>query len=105
MDWDGMVRSAEDICLSFDGQVSETEDWEAICILSDEDFCYMYDIEDGGCDLLGYEWDKPTSVICEENTWYRIVLNGQQWKSRKIIIDFVDHDTYSDRIPSYYCKY
>lgn len=39
------------------------------------------------------------------NTWYRIVLNGQQWKSRKIIIDFVDHDTYLDRIPSYYCKY
>ena len=39
------------------------------------------------------------------NTWYRIVLNGQQWKSRKIIIDFVDHDTYMVRIPSYLRKY
>lgn len=39
------------------------------------------------------------------NTWYRVVFNGQKWKSRKIIIDFVDHDTYENRIPSYYCKY
>lgn len=82
MDWDWMVRSAEDICLSFDGQVSETEDWEAICILSDEDFCYMYDIEDGGCDLLWYEyeyeWDMPSSVYCEEN-WWTLNLEEGSW--------------------------
>ena len=39
------------------------------------------------------------------NTWYRVVFNGQKWKSRKIIIDFVDHDTYEDRIPWYYSRY
>lgn len=39
------------------------------------------------------------------NTWYRIVLQDQDWTTRKKIVDFVDHDTYMDRIPSYYRKY
>ena len=39
------------------------------------------------------------------NTWYRIVLQDQDWSTRKKIVDFVDHDTYEDRIPSYYCRY
>lgn len=39
------------------------------------------------------------------NTWYRIVLQDQDWTTRKKIMDFVDHDTYMDRLPSYYRKY
>lgn len=39
------------------------------------------------------------------NTWYRIVLQDQDWTTRKKIVDFVDHDTYMDRLPSYYKKY
>lgn len=39
------------------------------------------------------------------NTWYRIVLQDQDWSTKKKIVDFVDHDTYEDRIPSYYCRY
>ena len=50
-------------------------------------------------------WKKYFRFDVAYNTWYRVVLNGQKWKSRKIIIDFVDHDTYEDRIPSYYCRY
>jgi hypothetical protein len=50
-------------------------------------------------------WKRYYRFDVAYNTWYRVVLNGQKWKSRKIIIDFVDHDTYEDRIPSYYCRY
>jgi len=39
------------------------------------------------------------------NTWYRIVLQDQDQSSRKKIVDFVDHDTYMVRIPSYLRKY
>lgn len=39
------------------------------------------------------------------NTWYRIVLQDQDWSTKKKIVDFVDHDTYEDRITSYYCRY
>lgn len=43
---------AEQACIDNNGQISQTEDWEDICILSDEEFCYMSDIIDWGCDLL-----------------------------------------------------
>ena len=39
------------------------------------------------------------------NTWYRIVLQDQDQPGRKKIVDFVDHDTYMVRIPSYLRKY
>jgi len=103
MDWDWMVRSAENICLSFDGQISETEDWEAICILSDEDFCYMYDIEDGGCDLLWYEWDKPTSVICEENGWTAEIW--LEWWEEQYVCVFDDESfCYQDDLIDWNCN-
>ena len=34
------------------GQLSQTEDGEDICILNDDEFCYMSDVMDWGCDLL-----------------------------------------------------
>lgn len=37
------------------------------------------------------------------NTWYRIVIQDQDWSSRRIIVDFVNHDTYSTNI-SFYLK-
>ncbi len=43
---------AERACIDNNGQISQTEDWEDICILNDEEFCYMSDIIDWGCDLL-----------------------------------------------------
>ena len=43
---------AEQACIDNNGQLSQTEDWEDICILNDEEFCYMSDIIDWGCDLL-----------------------------------------------------
>ena len=43
---------AEEACIDNNGQISQTEEWEDICILSDEEFCYMKDVVDWGCDLL-----------------------------------------------------
>jgi len=43
---------AEQACIDNNGQISQTEDGKDICILSDEEFCYMDDIIDGWCDLL-----------------------------------------------------
>ena len=107
MDWDWMERSAEQICLDFDGQISETEDWEAICILPNDEFCYMFDIEDGGCDLLGYEyeyeWDMPSSVYCEENWWtYQIRL---EWGEEQEVCTFDDDSfCYFDDLVAWNCS-
>lgn len=35
-------------------------------------------------------------------TWYRLVLQNQKWSSKRIIIDFADHDTYEWRCDYYY---
>ena len=43
---------AEEACIDNNGQISQTEEWEDICILSDEEFCYMKDVMDWWCDLL-----------------------------------------------------
>lgn len=43
---------AEEACIDNNGQISQTEEWEDICILNDEEFCYMIDVMDWGCDLL-----------------------------------------------------
>ena len=107
MDWDWMERSAEQICLDFDGQISETEDWEAICILPNDEFCYMFDIEDGGCDLLWYEyeyeWDMPSSVYCEENWWtYQIWL---EWGEEQEVCTFDDNSfCYFDDLVAWNCS-
>ena len=102
-----MERSAEQICLDFDGQISETEDWEAICILPNDEFCYMFDIEDGGCDLLWYEyeyeWDMPSSVYCEENWWtYQIWL---EWGEEQEVCTFDDNSfCYFDDLVVWNCS-
>lgn len=35
-------------------------------------------------------------------SWYRLVLQNQKWSSRRIIIDFANHDTYEWRCDYYY---
>ena len=45
---------AEQACIDSNGQISQTEEWEDICILSDDEFCYMSDVMDWACDLLSY---------------------------------------------------
>lgn len=49
---DDLYPFAEQACIDNNGQLSQTEKWEDICILSDDEFCYMSDIMDWACDLL-----------------------------------------------------
>lgn len=49
--------SSEQICIDYGGQISQTEDGEGICILSDEDFCYLQDLMDWWCDLIYQDYD------------------------------------------------
>lgn len=103
LDWDRMERSAEEICLYFDGQVSETEDWEAICILPNDEFCYMYDIEDWWCDLLWYEWDAPTSVVCEEN-WWNFQVWLEWWEEQNVCVFDDESFCYLQELIDWVCK-
>ena len=66
----------EAACQYSNGQVSEDEDWESICIFSDDSFCYLNEILEWKCrsDLL---WDETQQRIdlwnaqfyCEDNWW------------------------------------
>ena len=49
---DTLYVYAEQACIDNNGQLSQTEDGEDICILNDDEFCYMSDVMDWGCDLL-----------------------------------------------------
>ena len=52
---------AEQACIDSNWQVSVTEAWDNICVLSDDEFCYMDDIIDWWCDLLYQDY-----AICTE---------------------------------------
>ena len=49
---DSLYVYAEQACFDNNWQISQTEDWEDICVLNDEEFCYMSDVMDWACDLL-----------------------------------------------------
>jgi len=59
--YDDLYPYAEQACIDSNGQIFQTEYGEDICILSDDEFCYMDDIMDGACDLL-YE----DMIVCTE---------------------------------------
>lgn len=77
VDWDWMEREiqypvAEQECIDNDGQLSTDDDGNQICILSDDEFCYLEDIENWKCEWL-HEWggERITVVtdMCEEQWW------------------------------------
>lgn len=82
---------AEEACIDSNGQISQTEEWVDICILSDDEFCYMDDIADWGCDLLKYSvqdvYDEHEDerayqeYIAECYNQPQITVCGQDWNS------------------------
>ena len=52
--YDDLYPYAEQACIDSNGQISQTEYGEDICILGDDEFCYMDDIMDWACDFLNY---------------------------------------------------
>lgn len=63
----------EQVCIESNGQISQTDDWEDICILNDEEFCYMSDIMDWACDLLYQDYDYYEDLAVCDAEWENIV--------------------------------
>ena len=88
---DNLYPYAEQACIDSNWQVSKTEEWVDICILSDDEFCYMDDIADWGCDLLKYSvqdvYDEHEDerayqeYIAECYNQPQITVCGQDWNS------------------------
>ena len=90
-DEDGLYPYAEQACIDNNGQLSQTEDWEDICILSDDEFCYMSDVMDWWCDLL-YQDMLDIQDMHEDEKAYQeyvaecynqpqITVCGEDWNS------------------------
>ena len=52
---DNLYIYAQQACIDNNGQIFQTEYGEDICILNNDEFCYMDDIMDWACDLLSYD--------------------------------------------------
>ena len=72
-DYETYYPYAEQACLDSNGQLSETEDWEAICIIDDDNFCYMTDIMDWVCDLLKYDVQDVIDIHEEERAYQEYI--------------------------------
>ena len=73
----------EQICIDYNGQISETEDGSKICILNDNDFCYLEDLQNWWCDLLPPqpECTEEWSPVCwkDWNTYNNRCLLEAAW--------------------------
>ena len=82
---------AEQACIDSNGQISQTEEWVDICILGDDEFCYMDDIADWGCDLLKYNVQDIYDIHEDERAYQEYVAEcyelpqvtvcGQDWNA------------------------
>jgi len=88
---DNLYIYAEQACIDSNGQLSQTEDGEDICILNDEEFCYMSDVMDWACDLL-YQNMLDIQDMHESEREYQeyvaecyqqpqVTVCGQDWNS------------------------
>ena len=86
---DDLYPYAEQACIDSNGQISQTEEWVDICILSDDEFCYMDDVADWGCDLLKYNVQDIYDIHKDERAYQEYIAEcynqpqgtvcGQDW--------------------------
>ena len=81
--------SSEQICIDYGGQISQTEGWEGICILNDEDFCYLQDLVDWWCDLVYQDYEDWFYEYYDE-----LSACESEWED---IVCGVDGNTYYNR--------
>ena len=87
-DWVDEYPIWEQLCIDNGGQVSQTEDGIGICILNDDDFCYLEDLEDWWCDL----W--PVYPTCPED-WTPVCWKDWNTYSNRCFLEasWVEEDT------------
>jgi len=90
---------AEQVCMDSNGQISQSDDWEDICILNDEEFCYISDIMDWACDLLYQDYDFYEDLAACDAEWENIVC-WTDWNTyfNKCYLDFawVEEETLAE---------
>ncbi len=90
---------AEQVCIDSSGQISQTDNWEDICILNDEEFCYMSDVMDWACDLLYQDDDYYEDLADCDAEWENIVC-WTDWNTyfNKCYLDFawVEEETVAE---------
>ncbi len=81
--WEEEYPIWEQICIDYNGQISETDDNSEICIFNDEEFCYLEDLQDWWCDLLPPqpECSKERDPVCwkDWNTYNNRCLLEAAW--------------------------
>ena len=92
---DSLYVYAEQACFDNYWQISQTEDWEDICILNDEEFCYMSDIMDWACDLL-YQDMLDIQNMHESERMYQEYI-AECYEQEQITVCGKDWITYYNR--------
>ncbi len=92
---DTLYIYAEQACIDNNGQLSQTEDGEDICILNDEEFCYMSDVMDWGCDLLYQDMIDIQDMHESEREYQEYV--AECYEQPQITVCGEDWNTYYNR--------
>lgn len=84
VDWDWMEREiqypiAEQECIDNDGEITTNSEWTPICLFSEDEYCYLEDMEDWGCDLIPQwgEWITVVTDMCNEQWWF---IEWRDWE-------------------------
>ena len=94
---------AEQICIDNDWEITTDSDWNPICLLYADEYCYLEDMEDWWCDLLWYMWDAPLSVYCEES-WWTPEYWMEWWEDFYVCAFEDDSFCYLDDLFNWYCN-
>lgn len=88
---DDLYPYAEEACIDSDGLLSQTEDGYDICILNDNNYCYIDEIIDWECNWLTYDIEDIYEIHAEERAYQeyiaecyeqeQITVCGQDWNS------------------------
>jgi len=86
---------AEQACIDSNGQISQTEYEEDICIFSDNEFCYMDDIMDWACDLLKYNVQEVYDIHESEREYQEYV--AECYEQPQVTVCGQDGNSYYNR--------
>lgn len=108
-EYDGTYNSLEQICIDNAGQVSQTEEWEDICILNDNEFCYMNEMLDGWCNISYVEYGEIDAELAVCDAEWEDIVCWKDWNSyfNRCYMDFawVEEETELAEVVDGECVY